>query len=383
MKTRTVSRRNQAATPVTVRTAGWITAGLLFASAALGPAARGVAAASVDATPINNGNATCADFAPQGSTWAEFKLEGSQLTNGSYGNSDLTVTISNYQGSSSGTPGSFDWSADHAIDAVFVKAGSSKHNLFVYDPAATSDTGLGPQSGKGNGISHISFCYGTGATNPPATSTPTAEPTQSPSSEPTDPPSSDPTDPPATATPSVDPTESPSSEPTESPSGEPTDPPATNDPNGDPTSTPSDEPSATPSDEPSADPSATPSTEPTVQPTDQPSTEPTDDPTSQPSVDPTEQPSSDPTARPTDEPSADPTEQPSSDPSDDPSASPTSEVLGATSGPMVTPPPTDTLSPATSSGQVEAWRIVAIGLALVLVSLLMMPARPSRSRARG
>ena len=240
MKTRTVLRRRQAVAPVTVRTAGWITAGILLSTAALGPAARGVAAASVDPNAIDSGNPTCASFAPEGASWTQFKLENGQLGDGTYSDGTITVTISNYADSSSGTPGAFDWSADQGVDAVFVKAGSSKHNLYVYDPEATSDEDLGPQAGKGNGISHILICYDADATN-----------------QQTDPPTSEQTDP------------------------------------------------------------------------------------------------------------------------------PTSEVLGATSGPSVTLPPTDTLTPGGSTAQlVESWRFLAAGFALVIISLLLMTARPVRSPAR-
>jgi hypothetical protein len=327
MKTRTEPRRRHAAAPVTVRTAGWITAGLLVATAALGPAARSAAAASVDPTPINSGNPACSAFAPAGENWTQFKLEAGQLADGTYTDGTLTVTISNYHDSSSGTPGAFDWDADQGIDAVFVKAGTSKHNLYVYDPEATSDEGLAPQAGIGNGISHISFCYDSDGTNPP---------TETPSSTPSDEPSSEPNT-------------SPSSDPSESPSSDP-------------------------SDEPSSEPSTSPSTDPSTDPTDPPVSDPTDDPSSDPTDDPSSQP--------TDEPTSDPTNPPSNDVTHEPTSSPTSEVLGATSGPNVTPPPTDTVSAVASTGQVDAWRIVALGLAMVIVSLLLMPSRPARSRAR-
>jgi hypothetical protein len=373
MKTRTEPRRRHAAAPVTVRTAGWITAGLLLATAGLGPAAHSAAAASVNPTPINSGNPTCASFAPQGASWNQFKLDGNQLGDGIYSNGTITVTISNYSDSSSDEPGAFDWAADHGIDAVFVKAGSSKHNLYVYDPEATSDDGLGPQAGKGNGISHISFCYDADATNPPATEQPTDppsnDPTDPPSSEPTDPPSSEPTDPPSSE-PSSSPSADPSVDPTDPPSSEPTDPPSSSDPNGDPTSQPSNSPSSEPTDPPSADP------------TDPPSSEPTDPPSSDPTDDPSTQPTDDPSTQPTDPPTTDPTDPPLSNPTDEPSTGPTGAVLGATSDPKVTPPPTDTLSAATSTGRFESWRLIAVGLAMVIVSLLLMPARSARSRAR-
>ncbi|HET9345297.1 MAG TPA: hypothetical protein VFO05_06310 [Candidatus Limnocylindrales bacterium] len=120
-------------------------------------------AASVAPTPINDGNPTCASF---DAGWTELKVDNG-LGNGTFTDGTLEVTISNFQNSNAGTPGSFEWSSNIGIDAVFVKAGNDKHNLFVYDPESTGDTDLGPQAGQGNGISHISFCYDEDDAPPP------------------------------------------------------------------------------------------------------------------------------------------------------------------------------------------------------------------------
>jgi hypothetical protein len=152
--------------------------------AVVGPAL----ATHVTPTPINSGNPTCDDFAPEGAEWIELKLQNDQLANGTYSDGTLTVTISNFVNSDSGVPGSFDWSSNIGVDAVFVKAGSDKHNLYVYDPEATSDTGLGPQAGQGNGISHISFCYDveleTESPTPTPSPTPVVTPTPTPEETP-------------------------------------------------------------------------------------------------------------------------------------------------------------------------------------------------------
>jgi hypothetical protein len=376
MKTRTEPRRRHAAAPVTVRSAGWITAGLLLATAALGPAARSAAAASVDPEPINSGNPTCSAFASDGESWTQFKLQDAQLANGTYTDGTLTVTISNYHDSSSGTPGTFDWAADQGVDAVFVKAGTSKHNLYVYDPEATSDEGLSPQDGKGNGISHISFCYDADEAGRAATESPVTQATDEPSNDPTDPPSSAPSDPP-----SSDPTDAPSNEPSDPPSSDPTDEPS-NEPSDPPSNDPSHGPSSTPSTPPSGQPSSDPTDPPSSDPTEPPSTDPTDPPSNDPTHPPISQPSDTPVSDPTDDPTSDPTDPPANDQAREPSASPTSDVLGAVSDARVTPPPTDTLSAAESTGHVESWRIIALGLAMLIVSILLVPSRPTRSRAR-
>ncbi|MCU0483761.1 MAG: hypothetical protein MUC54_05755, partial [Chloroflexi bacterium] len=154
------------------RRAGWLVIAALATVALVGPGAGIAAAASVAPIPISSGNPTCIDFAPTyggGQSWVEYKVE--PPANGTYSvGGGQTITISNFSNSSAGAPGSFDWSSNFGIDAVFVKAGSDKHNLYVYAPTAASlesfgDTGLGPQAGTGNGISHISFCWDTN--NPP------------------------------------------------------------------------------------------------------------------------------------------------------------------------------------------------------------------------
>jgi hypothetical protein len=192
MNARTVTRRRT--TGGALRTAGWLSASAMLAVAAFAPA---VQAASVTPEPINSGNPTCGSF---NSDWDQFKLEGAKLANGTYDDGTLEVTISNFTASDSGTPGSFDWSSNIGVDAVFVKAGSDKHNLYVYDPESLGDTDLGPQEGTGNGISHISFCYDEDQETTPPSDPPSVPPSDPPSVPPSDPPSNppsvDPSDPP-------------------------------------------------------------------------------------------------------------------------------------------------------------------------------------------
>ena len=149
--------------------------------AMLAGTAGAVSAASVTPTPVNGGNPTCADF---DGSWTQFKLEGGALGDGTYSDGTLEVTISNFQNSSSGTPGSFDWSSNIGVDAVFVKAGSDKHNLYEYNPESTGDIDLGPQAGQGNGISHISFCYDEDDAPPPPQDEPEPPVDEPPADEP-------------------------------------------------------------------------------------------------------------------------------------------------------------------------------------------------------
>lgn len=108
------------------------------------------AAASVTPRPISdNNNPSCEDLGYANEV--KFDPPANGTKDG--------VTVSNFVQSSSSAPGSFDWSSTFGIDAVIVKAGDDKHNVYVYSPESMGDTGLQPQSGSGNGISHISFCW--------------------------------------------------------------------------------------------------------------------------------------------------------------------------------------------------------------------------------
>ena len=163
--------------------AGLLIAAIVAAAWALVSAGGPASATHVEPTPISEGNPSCTDFAG-GSGWSELKLEGDDLANGVYTDGTLEVTISSFVQSAGDTPGSFDWASNIGVDAVFVKAGNDKHNLYIYNPEATSDDGLGPQGGRGNGISHISFCYDIEET-PTPTPTPSSTPTPSPTPSPT------------------------------------------------------------------------------------------------------------------------------------------------------------------------------------------------------
>jgi hypothetical protein len=195
-----------------MRMIGWLAVASMLAVALLGPSAGSALGASVApiALPndvITDNNPTCsqtADAYGDGQDWIEFKLQEGDLADGTYvvddmgtvdTADDLWIKISNFTNSDSGTPGSFDWESNFGIDSVLVKAGNDKHNLYVYAPTAasaesTGDTGLGPQAGSGNGISHISFCYD--EDNPPESEPPSNPPSDTPSNPPSEEPSTPP-----------------------------------------------------------------------------------------------------------------------------------------------------------------------------------------------
>jgi hypothetical protein len=384
MNQRTFARRRSARAHRTLRAAGWLASSLLAITAALGPAVGSVAAASVEPIAINSGNPTCDDFAGDAASWSEIKLQDAQLADGTYTDGVITITISNFVGSSSGTAGSFDWASDLGVDAVFVKAGSSRHQLYVYDPEATSDTGLRPQAGKGNGISHLSICYDADPTGGP-----TQEPTEDPSEQPTEDPSEQPTE-----DPSEQPTEQPSENPSEQPSEDPTQPPTE-----DPTEQPTEDPTEDPSEQPTEDPSEQPTEQPTEDPSEQPTEDPSEDPSEQPAEDPSQNPTDPSTETPTDDPVEEPTDEAIDQPTDEPTDQPAEQVsdqdgndpdggssglegavLGTVGGPTITPPPTDALPVAGAATSPDAWRPIFLGLSLLLAGLLLAPRRATRRR---
>ena len=120
-------------------------------------------------------NATCADLAPEGATWTEFKVE--PVEDGTFSDGTLTVTIDVTETDDGPT---FDWTSNIGVDAVFVKGGPGGL-LYVYDPPeeSTADTGLhapvNPDNDKFFGLSHVSFCYdedeATTTTEKPTTTT--------------------------------------------------------------------------------------------------------------------------------------------------------------------------------------------------------------------
>ena len=133
---------------LTARSAPRTIIGLLAALGLVAALTMPALASHVEPTPVNEGNPTCSDF---DASWSELKVD--PPGNGEFSDGILTVTVSNYANNE------FDWESNIGVDAVFVKAGSDKHNLYLYDPEATEDDGLTAQDGQGNGISHISFCY--------------------------------------------------------------------------------------------------------------------------------------------------------------------------------------------------------------------------------
>lgn len=170
----------------------------------------GASADHVNPTEVS-GNPDCGDFGD----WQELRIQG--VGNGEFSDGTLTVTVSDFTGTS------FDWSSNIGIDAVFVKGGPGG-NLYRYSPEAQSDSNLTPPINDNNnkpyGVSHISFCYIV-EQSPPPSETPTKPPTQTPTQGPTETPTQGPSETP-TESPTVAPTVVPTESPTESPSVLPT-----------------------------------------------------------------------------------------------------------------------------------------------------------------
>jgi hypothetical protein len=120
------------------------------------------------------GNASCGEL---GEYDHEFKIE--PVASGSYDDpaSDFSVDITVNDTADGQT---VDFESNLGVDAVFVKGGDAG-NLYVYDPAETSDDGLhapANASGKWAGLSHISFCFNEAPTSQSPSPTPTPEESQ-------------------------------------------------------------------------------------------------------------------------------------------------------------------------------------------------------------
>lgn len=174
-QTKAVRRSRVAALVAAAATIGLLTT--LLAQSAL--------AASVTPTLVND-NMTCAQL---GDYDHEFKVE--PVTAGLHEDpsSDFEVTITLHDTADGQT---FDFSANLAVDAVFVKGGPGG-NLYVYSPGVTSDTDLhAPGNDQGTavstppwaGLSHISFCFNNTPEETP-TPTPVVTPTPTPVVTPT------------------------------------------------------------------------------------------------------------------------------------------------------------------------------------------------------
>lgn len=103
------------------------------------------------------GNPTCS-----GLGFGDFELKFDSPQNGetSLTLEGVTITI---DVSNTGQGTVFDWTASGGVVNAVVAKGGPNANLYVYDPAATADTGLhspvNPSNGKFFGLSHISFCF--------------------------------------------------------------------------------------------------------------------------------------------------------------------------------------------------------------------------------
>jgi hypothetical protein len=126
---------------------------------------------------LHQDNPTCAQL---GDYDHEFKVEPVTAGLKDDPNSDFAVTITLVNTADGQT---FDFSANMAVDAVFVKGGPGG-NLYSYSPAVTSDTGLhAPGNDQGiavstppwSGLSHLSFCFND---VPEETPTPTPTPVE-------------------------------------------------------------------------------------------------------------------------------------------------------------------------------------------------------------
>ena len=125
-----------------------LAAGLAGAGALLLPAPAGA--------EVVPGNPTCADLAPQGETWVEFKIDADPDA-GQYAAGAATITVEKPDAVT------VSWTSTLPVVA-FVMKGGNNADVTVYDPAATSGSGSTPindNNGTNFGISHVTWCFPT------------------------------------------------------------------------------------------------------------------------------------------------------------------------------------------------------------------------------
>ncbi|MCC6792072.1 MAG: hypothetical protein IT336_10310, partial [Thermomicrobiales bacterium] len=149
---------------------------------------------STEGQYLYTGNPTCATLGSAfGEDWSQYKIEGSNLKNGTTNAGSFSVTLSSY------TATTTNWATNKFMRAVFVKAGNGGR-LYVFPAGSKGPNGeavfgpINPTNDTPYGISHLSFCYDTanmnsgetptatpkpGSTTVPATATPTKTATPS------------------------------------------------------------------------------------------------------------------------------------------------------------------------------------------------------------
>lgn len=116
-------------------------------------------------------NSSC----PQGTS--EYKIDSNPIAGLSNGESaqftvsGVTFTITKVAGPAPFGDDTFDFTSTIAVSVVFVKGGEPT-NVYNYDPAATSGSGLHPPlngGGQAPAISHLAFCIGAQGTTTTST----------------------------------------------------------------------------------------------------------------------------------------------------------------------------------------------------------------------
>jgi hypothetical protein len=131
------------------------------------------------------GNPSCADLAPEGETWIEFKIDADPAA-GDHAAGDATITVEKLDAVTVG------WTSTLPVVAFIVKGGDNAE-VTLYDPAATSgsaSTPINDANGTNFGVSHVTWCFPTEeppapfSEEPPAEEPPVVEPPVVPAGDP-------------------------------------------------------------------------------------------------------------------------------------------------------------------------------------------------------
>jgi hypothetical protein len=127
----------------------------LTVAAGIAGAAALFTVAPAGAVPAPDFNPSCADLAPEGEIWTEFKIDANP-TDGSHDAGDgITVTVEHTDAAT------VAWTSTAPVAAFIVKGGPAA-TVELYTPPSTADSATSPtnpNNGEPYGISHVTWCF--------------------------------------------------------------------------------------------------------------------------------------------------------------------------------------------------------------------------------
>jgi hypothetical protein len=128
------------------------------------------------AVPAEDFNPSCADLAPEGEIWTEFKIDANPDDGSHDAGGGITVTVEHLDAAT------VAWTSTVPV-AAFINKGGPAATVEIYTPPVTADSAtspINPNNGEPYGISHVTWCFPEieepPADDPPADDPPAEEP---------------------------------------------------------------------------------------------------------------------------------------------------------------------------------------------------------------